>query len=228
MSLIGASSSDVRGAQIRAQRAHAQETEQRHEALRKAALANPRARPAERRRRDDSVTSGRNRKTRICKFWAEGSCRRAAEDCWFAHGADDLKVWDEYDDSRFQVEAGDDVDPTIPDEVLHPTSGGVVGDLLALQQGVDVGGGWLRYWDDVEGANYYFHEESGETRWEHPRDDECAGGEVAGEVEDEGEGGVERGAAEEGSGSRSPGASGGENVQVLCVDGVWYKRRKVA
>ena len=109
------------------------------------------------------------------------------------------------------VEAGDDVDPT-----------------LALQQGVDVGGGWLRYWDDVEGANYYFHEESGETRWEHPRDDECAGGEVAGEVEDEGEGGGERGAAEEGRGSRSPGASGGENVEVLCVDGVWYKRRKVA
>ena len=57
MSLIGASSSDVRGAQIRAQRAHAQETEQRHEALRKAALANPRARPVERRRRDDSVTA---------------------------------------------------------------------------------------------------------------------------------------------------------------------------
>ena len=176
----------------------------------------------------DLHASGRNRKTRICKFWAEGSCRRAAEDCWFAHGADDLKVWDEYDDSRFQVEAGDDVDPTIPDEVLHSTSGGVVGDLLGLQQGVDVGGGWLRYWDDVEGANYYFHEESGETRWEHPRDDECAGGEVAGEVEDEGEGGVERGAAEEGRGSRSPGASGGENVEVLCVDGVWYKRRKVA
>ena len=57
-------------------------------------------------------------------------------------------------DATVPVEAGDDVDPT-----------------LALQQGVDVGGGWLRYWDDVEGANYYFHEESGETRWEHPRDD---------------------------------------------------------
>ena len=35
-------------------------------------------------------------------------------------------------------------------------------------QGVQVGGGWLRFWDSSEDAHYYYHSGTGETRWDAP------------------------------------------------------------
>jgi hypothetical protein len=51
------------------------------------------------------------------------------------------------------AEGGTEIVPSVEDDTL---------------QGVDIGGGWLRYWDVGESAHYYFHEESGETRWVAP------------------------------------------------------------
>lgn len=54
-----------------------------------------------------------------------------------------------------QVEDNDESIPCIPDEIYfeHDVA---PQDPEYHYQGVDVGNGWLRYWDDSENANYYF------------------------------------------------------------------------
>lgn len=81
----------------------------------------------------------------------------------------------------------------------------------AHQQAFACGDGWLRYWDQDEGANYYHNTDTGETRWTAPEGEE-EGGQVG-----EGWGTVAGGHACGGSGAEdaSAGAKGeGEKANV--------------
>ena len=133
-----------------------------------------------------------NLKTRLCKQWkATGRCRYG-DDCHFAHGAAELRVFEEWDDEQWSDADGhgDDEDiPCIPESAarspLPPTSDDVSQQIQVARaarardnasqarqtmrtaaavhadtprhQGVEIGGGWVRYWDDVHCATYFFH-----------------------------------------------------------------------
>ncbi|KAJ1486067.1 hypothetical protein T484DRAFT_1791167 [Baffinella frigidus] len=68
-------------------------------------------------------------------------------------------------------------------------------------QGVDIGDGWLRYWDVGESAHFFFHMETGETRWVAPgEEDEYEAGEGQEGQEEGGAAGDAAAAHEEGGG----------------------------
>eukprot|EP00802_Teleaulax_amphioxeia_P022530 Tamp_22990.p1 GENE.Tamp_22990~~Tamp_22990.p1 ORF type:complete len:262 (+),score=12.16 Tamp_22990:131-916(+) len=103
-----------------------------------------------------------NRKTKLCKSFKQWGACQYGQACKFAHGPEELRVFDGWDPDVGKEDGEDEEIPCIPENVSHGNPpdhlSGVDHQLLtASDQGVSIGDGWVRYWDDVHHANYYFH-----------------------------------------------------------------------
>jgi hypothetical protein len=108
-------------------------------------------------------------KTSLCKFWnveaVFSNCHRG-RDCPYAHGESERQNYIALRRAQNGQRAWTNFGTAVTYEGMSAAE--VVTDARCHQQAVPIGGGWMRFWDQAEGAHYYHNPETGETRWETP------------------------------------------------------------